>query len=363
MRILALAVTAAMVCSMIAPATAGAASAGNVSVTTEGATNVTESTATLNGNVTGLENATTASVSFEYWPGNDSANATTVSAGELNESGPFAAEIDGLAPNTTYTAVARANVSGGGTVTGEEVTFVTDDAFDVQTREPTVENESAATLRGELTDLDGAENATVWFEYGPEGENTTETAKRTLNETGTFSATVTGLEENVTYVYAAHAESADGATEAGDDVTFDTAVEEWDDTSLPFGQRLSAYVHSLIGAGLDEPLGQYVSEWVRANSPGPHDVPAHANGAGSSGDERGPPDHANGGDDGAESADTGDSGQSESGGQENGPPDHANGDKGDEKRGNGNGNGNGNDNGNGNGNGNGGDNGNGNGNA
>jgi len=100
----------------------GVASAQDPTVTTEPATDVTCSSATLNGNLTSIGNATYVDVYFDW--GLDTGYGNTTSAGNLTEAGTFSAAINGLSPSTTYHFVARAT-DGNSTYTGADMTFTT----------------------------------------------------------------------------------------------------------------------------------------------------------------------------------------------------------------------------------------------
>jgi len=84
----------------------------------------------------------------------------------------------------------------------------------------------SATLNGNLTDLGGAGNATVSFEYWVAGDrdNSTNTTETVVNGTGTFDASVAGLSNDTTYVYVARAE-ANGTNVTGGQERFTTLAE------------------------------------------------------------------------------------------------------------------------------------------
>jgi hypothetical protein len=98
------------------------------------------------------------------------------------------------------------------------VSVETDAATDVTDR--------AATLNGNLTELRGADNATVSFEYWVEGDraNSTNTTEIVLGENATFAWGVSGLSNDTTYAYVAHAE-ANGTIVEGAARTFTTLSE------------------------------------------------------------------------------------------------------------------------------------------
>lgn len=291
----------------------------SVSVDTRAATDVTNDSATLNGNLTELEGADTATVWFEYWQQGDPANATNTTDLTLDGPSTFSASVTGLQNNTTYVYVAHAEANNT-TVAGDQVTFTTREApvpLGVTTLAATDVDDDSATLNGELTGLGDEDTATVWFEYWEQGDpaNATNTTALTLDAPGTFSASVTDLQSNTTYVYVAHA-AANGTEVTGAQVTFTTAVEEPPEApEAPdaFGQRVSAFVHELLDdRPHDKPFGQLVSGFVTANNPGAAQRPDHA----------GPPAHAGPKDDG-ERGPPAHAGPPDKGDSERGPPDHA----------------------------------------
>lgn len=70
----------------------------NVTVTTYAATNLTESSATLNGSIHAGD-ATVTDKGFKYWPANEPQNVTTIS---VANTGNISATVYGLTVNTTY---------------------------------------------------------------------------------------------------------------------------------------------------------------------------------------------------------------------------------------------------------------------
>lgn len=82
----------------------------------------------------------------------------------------------------------------------------------VTTIAPKKVGSTSATLRGRLTSLGTASSVVVYFEWGTTTEyGSTTTDPRTMNSTGGFSATITGLTESTTYHFKAVAEGNDTA--------------------------------------------------------------------------------------------------------------------------------------------------------
>lgn len=128
----AMALAAMLVLSVVAPTALAAAAAGssagntagNVAVDTGDATNVTNSSAEVHGEVTGLADNESATVYFTYWVQGDEANATDTANASTDEDTEFKETITGLQNNTTYVYVAKADVNNT-TVSGEQKTFTT----------------------------------------------------------------------------------------------------------------------------------------------------------------------------------------------------------------------------------------------
>ena len=278
-----------LVVSALAPTAAAAET--TVSVETDGATDVTDRSATLNGNLTALAGAENATVRFEYWVEGDRANSTNTTAMTVGN-GTFAWGVSDLSNDTTYVYVAHAEANDT-TAVGTERTFTTlaEAPLGVETLAASDVGPTSATLNGELTGLGGAENATVRFEYWVEGDraNASTTSGVEVDSTESFDASVSGLSYNDTYVYVVHAE-ANGTTVTGDRATFTPGLSEEAGEDRPFGHWVSAFVHSLLDSeDHDERnLGQIVSAFVTENNPGADNRPDHA-GPDGEGGERGPP--------------------------------------------------------------------------
>ncbi|AQL42606.1 hypothetical protein BV210_07740 [Halorientalis sp. IM1011] len=188
---------------------------------TRPATNVTATSATLGGVVAEFGDAANANVSFEYRePGTGLIGWTDVDA-TLASDASFSGSVDGLEPDTTYEFRAVGRASDGDVDTAATVSFTTDSRPAVTTLSASNVTESAATLRGNITDLGGAENATVRFTVdGPDGVELT--PQRHVTEPGQFSERVTGLTANQTYEYSAFVATSDGDQAEGQRRSFTT---------------------------------------------------------------------------------------------------------------------------------------------
>jgi hypothetical protein len=183
------------------------------SISTRSATDVGYRYATLNGYLNDLGDDTYSNVWFEY--GRTTSYGSETSRGYKSSTGNFSADISNLTQGVTYhfRAVGQNRA---GTTYGSDYTFVTDgdnnndDGNDL----PYVITKSASSvgynnvrLNGALEDLGRDNEASVWFEYGTTrsfGESTSRIWKSTEE---TFSAYVSGLENNQTYYFRAVAQN------------------------------------------------------------------------------------------------------------------------------------------------------------
>ena len=95
----------------------------------------------------------------------------------------------------------------------------------VETNEAENIGETAATLNGELTQLENAEEATVYFEWGESGDLSNTTSDQSLSSAGGFDETLSGLSSDTDYEFRAVAE-AEGESDEGSTLTFTTDVED-----------------------------------------------------------------------------------------------------------------------------------------
>lgn len=89
--------------------------------------------------------------------------------------------------------------------------------LDVTTRDASAIEDTSAYLNGDLLDMGGASEVTVFFEWGLEGTDlVNETNRETRTSTGIFSHQITNLEPGTTYEFRAVATSSlDGRVEGG----------------------------------------------------------------------------------------------------------------------------------------------------
>ena len=111
----------------------------------------------------------------------------------------------------------------------ESVAVVTDEATDV--------GETSATLNGEVTELDGADEADVGFEYGESGGDLSNAVDAgTVSGAEAFDATVDDLDSDTEYEFRAVAETTEDSEE-GDVLTFVTEDEEETENTAPVIDR------------------------------------------------------------------------------------------------------------------------------
>jgi len=218
---------------------------------------VSETAATLGGELTELRGAEAADVAFEYGRTGDGFPNETA-AQSLSEPGAFEAAVDGLDPSAEYEfrAVAEAGTAGD---TGNAETFTTDaePTVAVETGSAADVGETGATVEGELTGLQGADGADVAFEYGRAGGSLDRrVAAGQLAEPATFSATVDGLDPATDYEFRAVAEAGDVRDEGAVE-TF--ATDEEEPNAAPTVETIDA------GGGL---LRGYDVDWEVADPDG-----------------------------------------------------------------------------------------------
>ncbi|HVT74873.1 MAG TPA: peptidoglycan-binding domain-containing protein [Candidatus Paceibacterota bacterium] len=176
-------------------------------VTTQAASSIANSSATLNGNITATGGAN-ASIRGAIYGLTTAYGATTTESGSFS-TGAFTASATGLACNTLYHTKAYATNSGG-TSYGSDTTFTTSAcvAPSVTTSAASSIGQTAATLNG-LISATGGQNATQsGFAYGTSSSLTDVIATSTLgSQTGTasFSSSISSLTCETTYYFRAYA--------------------------------------------------------------------------------------------------------------------------------------------------------------
>ena len=190
-------------------------------VTTSAATDVGNTSATLNGNLTGLGTAAAVQVSFEWGPNTSYGNNTDPQT--VTGTGAFSANISGLTVGTTYHYRTKAD-GDGDPVYGSDIVFVCTSPPTVTTNAATGIGGTSVTLSGNLASLGTAGSVTVSFVWGttlggPYPNETTGVAKPVI---GTFYFDLPGLSPGTTYYY--QAKAAGDGTSYGVESSFTTLV-------------------------------------------------------------------------------------------------------------------------------------------
>lgn len=169
-----------------------------INVTTNNATEITQTHATLNGNIN-VGDASITSQGFEYKKTSDSEYQTVVVSG----GGSISTTLSDLTPNTQYRFRAFSIPQEGSTVYGQEKTFYTL-TINVTTYPASNITGSSATLNGNI-DAGDAVVIDKGFKYWPTNEPQN-VSTVSVSTTGNISATINNLVQN-TYQYRAFAES------------------------------------------------------------------------------------------------------------------------------------------------------------
>jgi hypothetical protein len=185
----------------------------------------------------GMEAAT---VFCEFRPADDAGGGTWIwtEVDDVDEPEGFAEDAEGLWPGTTYAY--RAVAVGGGIETrGEERTFTTaggdedgnggggEPTLSVETGAAADVDEDEAELVGRVVEFDGAEEATVSFEFWPAADRgaVRRTDSDEVDEADGFDEDAEDLSPETTYGYVATARAA-GVEVRGEVRTFTTAADD-----------------------------------------------------------------------------------------------------------------------------------------
>ncbi len=195
--------------------------ASRFAVETGTATDVTETNATLTGEIVAVGDAATATARFEYRR-LGTTDWMTTEAVDSGSAGRVRTTVDGLEPGTNYEFRIVGEAADGDSAVGaiETVETVADPV--VETGGVVSVGEESATVAGDLVALGGADAATVAIQYRDAGASTWhETGGETLSASGTFDASLTGLASGTDYEYRTVVR-ADGVTETGATATLTT---------------------------------------------------------------------------------------------------------------------------------------------
>jgi len=196
-------------------------------VTTEPATNVTASSATLNGTLTFMgASSTEAGVNFQMADTPGGPYYDVCSAQYVTALGSFQVNLPGLSPSTTYYYRSKAVSNWDGTGYGNEMVFSTSTAPPtVATNTASPVTASAAVLNGILTSRGSATTVNVSFQWGTTsgGPYPNSTTAQAMTATGAFNCNLTGLSPDTTYYFRAKADGGTSGAGYGAEKSFTTA--------------------------------------------------------------------------------------------------------------------------------------------
>ncbi|WP_390293617.1 malectin domain-containing carbohydrate-binding protein [Haloarchaeobius litoreus] len=198
-------------------------------VETDPATDVGATSATLNGDLTGLGDHDNATVYFQYWvTGQQSSTLTWWTGSTQSAPGPYSATVD-LQSDTSYSVQAYVQSGDGVWKAGDVETFTTgtEGELSVDTLPPTNVTETAATFNAEVFSFGADSLEKAHFQYWIQGQESSTkqwTPNEVPSEPGTFSIDTSGLQNDTTYVVRAHVQNSDGEWANGGTETFTTGA-------------------------------------------------------------------------------------------------------------------------------------------
>ena len=237
-----------------------------VDVTTGAAAGISETAATLNGNIT-VQSVTPFSkeIWFKYRRGDNISRETLISSGTRLDagSGPdadgnFSGTLSNLEPGKKYYYIAGAKVHDK-EVYGEVQSFTTlDITGSVSLLEPQNLLETTATLRGRMDNIQGGESYTrtarfFYYEYNTNLEAYGKSADATIAADGTFSADVSNLLPDKTYYCLAKLTIGPKSfySEVGTFKTLNVIVEAFAPTNIK--EKSATFTAQMTMAGPDDP--------------------------------------------------------------------------------------------------------------
>lgn len=209
-----------------------------INVTTNSASSVSTSSATLNGYLNAIGTSASYATVYFQWGKNYDFDHTTPS-NVLYSSNYFSSSISGLSSNTQYCYRAFAQNNLGAVSTGGTVCFYTNTVIDssnisVTTNSPTSISTNSATLNGSLNAIGvGASYANVYFKWGKDYDFNYNTSSNTFYSPQSLSAGITGLTANTQYCYRAFAQNNFGVTSTGNTICFTTGGSTTTVTTVP----------------------------------------------------------------------------------------------------------------------------------
>ncbi len=237
---------------------------GTIAVATEGATSITESSATLNGYLESVGPYSTVSVWFEI------SNGQSTSRQVMSSPGVFSAHVAGLSMGTAYQfrAMAATNLMGGQKAEGAFVDFTTRHAVPqapiaVSTSSASDVTSNSAMLRGYVSGMGPYNSINVSFQWGTSTRYGSDTEQQVIYGPGPFSIQVSGLSPNTSYYFraAARPEVVGVSTVYGNAGSFNTSGAAV--IAVSTGAEMGVTNTSATLAGYLESLGSYrnASAW------------------------------------------------------------------------------------------------------
>jgi phosphodiesterase/alkaline phosphatase D-like protein len=192
-------------------------------VGTPQATNVTITSATLNGDITSMGSATQVQAYFEY--GTSTSYGENTTSQLMLQPGPFSADISGLQPGTTYHFREKADGGPAGIGYGPDVVFTTMSIPPMTSTLPATEiNTNSTVLNGNLAAMGTAASIMISFEYGLTTSYGQSTSGQSVNNPGLVSTSLSGLSPGTIYHFRIKADGANQGVAYGWDQTFTTST-------------------------------------------------------------------------------------------------------------------------------------------
>ncbi|WP_436347825.1 S8 family serine peptidase [Natronorubrum sp. FCH18a] len=217
-------------------------------ITTEDVTDVRATTATLNGSVRSIENASEVDVCFE-WRESDESEWTETETESIEPGDEFSVAIDELTPETEYD-VRGVLDDGDETATANVETFATGlDELAVETGDVEAIDHRTIQGVGKLEGLGDAESVEVSFSVRRDGDEWEETDSQDRDSIGTYEDDIAGLEPETEYEVEAVADGSNERT-SGETATVETdpepgipEIERFELTDDSNGQFVRCNVH------------------------------------------------------------------------------------------------------------------------
>ena len=179
------------------------------SLVTNNATNISATSATLNGNITVIGNGSCSQRGFQY--GLTIGYGSTISQSGSFGTGTYSRTVIDLVPGNTYHFRAFA-VTDGKTGYGEDQEFSNADSPDVSTNVPLSFDSTSATLEGNITDIHGANCSVRGFQWGlTTGYGNVVYSTGSFGN-GTYNLDIDNLEPAILYNYRAYATNIVGTS-------------------------------------------------------------------------------------------------------------------------------------------------------